>query len=123
MRSIVLSVLVIMVVAGSGQAQPMPRIFYPAAAQAQGIGGEATVECLVGGDGRLTCETIEEAPANMGFGAAALRMSEDLRIAPRTRDGVPTEGGRLRRTYVFNPGPPPTVTTPRQPPPSQPQAQ
>lgn len=112
MRSILLSFLLVVAATGSAQAQPVPRIFYPATAQAQGIGGEATIECLVGHDGRLSCETIEETPANMGFGAAALRMSEDLRIAPRTRDGVSTAGGRLRRTYVFNPGPPPTVTTP-----------
>lgn len=101
----------------------MPRIFYPATAQAQGIGGEATIECVVRRNGRLRCETIEETPVNMGFGAAALRMSEYLRIAPRTRDGVPTEGGRFRRTYVFNPGPPPTVTTPSPQPPAPQQQQ
>ena len=111
MRATVLSVLLVMVAASSAQAQTAPRIFYPAAAQTQGIGGEATVECLVGDNGRLACETIEEAPANMGFGAAALRMCEDLRVAPRTRDGVSTAGGRLRRTFVFEPGPPPTVTS------------
>ena len=72
MRATVLSVLLVMVAASSAQAQTAPRIFYPAAAQTQGIGGEATVECLVGDNGRLACETIEEAPANMGFGAAAL---------------------------------------------------
>ncbi|MCX7359292.1 MAG: energy transducer TonB [Alphaproteobacteria bacterium] len=110
MRALVISALFLVGASGPAQAQNGPRIFYPATAQTQGIGGEATVECLVGEDGRLTCETIEEAPVNMGFGAAALRMTEDLRIAPRTRDGVSTAGGRFRRTYVFEPGPPPTVT-------------
>lgn len=100
-----------MTVGASAQAQTAPRIFCPAAAQAQGVGGEATVESLVGEDGRLTCEIIEEMPANMSFGAGALRMSEDFRVAPRTRDGVSTAGGRLRRTFVFEPGPPPTVTS------------
>lgn len=45
----------------------------------------------------------------MAFGAAALRMSQHWRIAPRTRDGVSTSGGRIRRELVFEPGPPPHV--------------
>jgi TonB family protein len=111
MRAIVLSIALTFATGASAQAQQALRLFYPAAAQEQGIGGQVTVECLVGEDGRLTCEAIEETPANMGFGAAALRMVEDWRIAPRTRDGVPTAGGRVRRTFVFEPGPPPTVTS------------
>ncbi len=110
MRTLVLSI-VFALTSTAVQAQQAPRIFYPAEAQAQGIGGRAVVECLVGEDGRLACEVTEEAPANMGFGAAALRISQDWRIAPQTRDGVSTAGGRMRRTLVFEPGPPPRVVT------------
>jgi len=86
-------------------------MFYPAAAQEQGIGGRVVLECPTGEDGRLACEVIEESPPGMAFGAAALRMSEDWRIAPRTRDGALTAGGRIRRILVFEPGPPPRVVT------------
>lgn len=110
MRALLVSLLLVLGVGASASAQEAPRIFYPAAAQEQGIGGRVTLECLVDGEGRLGCAVTEEAPANMAFGAAALRMSENLRIAPRTRDGVSTEGGRVRRTFVFEPGPPPRVT-------------
>lgn len=99
------------ITASSAQAQDGPRIFYPSLAQEQGIGGRATVECLVQEDGRTACEVTEETPAGMGFGAAALRMSEDWRIAPRTQAGDSTTGGRIRRTLVFEPGPPPSVVT------------
>lgn len=108
MRHLILGVT--LALASASQAGAQERVFYPAEAQAQAIAGRAVVECLVGEQGRLTCEVTEESPANMAFGAAALRMSEHLRVAPRTRDGQSTVGGRIRRTYVFNPGPPPSVT-------------
>jgi len=110
MRAILIS-LCCAVAAGAAQAQQMPRIFYPAAAQEQGIGGRVVLECPVGDDGRLACVVTEESPEGMAFGAAALRMSEDWRIAPLTRDGQPTAAGRIRRTLVFEPGPPPRVVT------------
>lgn len=110
MRAVLLS-LSFAIAAGAAHAQQMPRIFYPAAAQEQGIGGRVVLECPIGEDGRLACVVTEETPADMAFGAAALRMSEDWRIAPRTRDGEPTAGGRIRRTLVFEPGPPPRVVT------------
>lgn len=97
--------------AGVAHAQQMARVFYPAAAQEQGIGGRVVLECPVDQDGRLACVVVEETPVGMAFGAAALRMSEDWRISSRTRDGQPTAGGRIRRTLVFEPGPPPRVVT------------
>jgi TonB family protein len=109
MRAFLVSVLLIFGANASAAAQTAPRIFYPSVAQEQGMGGRVTLECPIDEDGRLACAVTEEAPANMGFGAAALRMSQDWRIAPRTRDGVSTAGGRIRRTLVFEPGPPPRV--------------
>ncbi len=109
MRVAILAIALALAPVVSSQAQEAPRIFYPAAAQAQGIGGRAVVECLVGEDGRLACEVVEESPANMGFGAAALRMSQDWRVAPAAADGTPTVGGKIRRTLAFEPGPPPRV--------------
>lgn len=110
MRALIIATLASAFV-GSAQAQDQPRIFYPAAAQEQGIGGRVVLECPIGEDGRVACEVVEETPTGMAFGAAAVRMSEDWRIAPQTRDGVATAGGRIRRTLVFEPGPPPRVNT------------
>ncbi|OQW62286.1 MAG: hypothetical protein A4S17_01650 [Proteobacteria bacterium HN_bin10] len=107
MRAALFALVIAFLCAPAVTAQP--RMFYPSEAQAQGIGGQAVVECLVGDDGRLACEVTEETPANMAFGLAALRMMEQARVAPRTRDGVPTAGGRIRRTFVFEPGPPARV--------------
>lgn len=109
MRTALVSLLLVIGVSGPASAQTAPRIFYPAAAQEQGVGGRVVLECPIGDDGRVSCVVMEETPEGMAFGAAALRMSEDWRIAPRTRDGVPTAGGRIRRTLVFEPGPPPRV--------------
>jgi len=91
---------------GSAAAQTAPRIFYPAAAQEQGVGGRVVLECPVGEDGRLACVVIEETPEGMAFGAAALRMSEDWHVSSRTRDGQPTTGGRIRRLWFSSQGRP-----------------
>lgn len=107
MRFLALYVLITLGTSFSAFAQE--RVFYPSEAQAQGIGGRVTLECLVEDDGRLACEVVEESPADMAFGAAALRMSQEWRVAPRTSDGVATTGGRIRRTLVFDPGPPARV--------------
>lgn len=111
MRIALATFLLVLGVSGPASAQNAPRIFYPAAAQEQGVGGRVVLECPVGDDGRLACVVMEETPEGMAFGAAALRMSEDWRISSRTRDGQPTAGGRIRRTLVFEPGPPPRVVT------------
>lgn len=104
-----LAFFVFIALAASLPAAAQQRTFYPSAAQAQGIGGQVVLECLVGEDGRTACEVVEETPTGMAFGAAALRMSEDWRVAPQTRDFVPTAGGRIRRTFAFEPGPPARV--------------
>lgn len=104
-----LALYIFITLATSLPAVAQERVFYPSAAQAQGIGGQVVLECLVGEDGRLACEVVEETPADMAFGVAALRMSEEWRVAPQTPDGVATAGGRIRRTLVFEPGPPARV--------------
>ena len=45
-----------------------------------------------------TCTVTNEDPPGFGFGEATLRISRFFRIAPATRDGVPTSGGRFRTT-------------------------
>ena len=69
---------------------------YPAGALARSVSGSATLDCLVGVDGALQCGVTSEEPAGWGFGDAALLLSRRFRMAPETRDGVPTAGGRYR---------------------------
>ncbi|UPT63312.1 MAG: energy transducer TonB [Hyphomonadaceae bacterium JAD_PAG50586_4] len=74
---------------------------YPPHATAQGVQGLATIECLVELDTSLHCRVTAEAPTGWGFGQAALEISRAFRVAPATVNGVPTRGGRIRRTIRF----------------------
>jgi hypothetical protein len=48
---------------------------YPRRAWDENVSGRATVECIVGDTGRLTCELIAEDPLGYGFGEATIRAS------------------------------------------------
>ena len=72
--------------------------YYPARAQERDQEGRATLDCIVAVDGRLACTITSEDPPGWGFGEATLRVSRHFRVAPQTRDGQPTAGGRFRRT-------------------------
>lgn len=78
--------------------------FYPERALDRGRGGKVVLDCLVGLDGRLTCTVASEDPERWGFGAAALRIAKEFRMAPQLEDGQPTAGGRVSVPIVFNPG-------------------
>lgn len=81
--------------------QPDARDFsrhYPDAAGRASMSGHVTLDCVVDADGRLDCVVTREEPAGYGFAEATLAISRYFRVAPETRDGVPTEGGRVRRT-------------------------
>ncbi|HYD89489.1 MAG TPA: energy transducer TonB [Vitreimonas sp.] len=75
--------------------------YYPSEALRQGVNGEALLECIVGHDGRLTCVIVSASPEGAGFEQAALRVSRHFRMAPMTRDGQPTSGGRVRIPIRF----------------------
>lgn len=75
------------------------RRFYPERAHAERVEGRATLDCLVAANGALSCTVTAEDPPGYGFGEASLRIARELRMAPETRDGVATAGGRLRRTF------------------------
>lgn len=72
--------------------------YYPERAQEREVEGRATVECIVNANGSLACTVTSEDPPGYGFGEATLRVTRHFRIAPSTRDGVATSGGRIRRT-------------------------
>lgn len=71
---------------------------YPSRAQREHVEGRVTLDCLVNAGGRLSCTVVSEEPREYGFGEATLQISREFRLAPQTRDGVPTAGGRVRRT-------------------------
>lgn len=77
--------------------------YYPEGAWRRRVGGRALLSCFVGADTRLkACKVVSETPADAGFGAAAIRMSEEFRMYPKTVDGKPVEGGQVRIPIVFS---------------------
>src|SRR6202020_2475913 len=59
---------------GGGSGAPGP--YYPAAAVASGVEGDAVIQCTLTVSGRLrACTGISEDPAGVYFGAAALTMA------------------------------------------------
>jgi protein TonB len=74
--------------------------YYPMMALRRDIEGAVQLDCLVTTTGALQCTVISETPANWGFGAAAIRISQDYRMVPAMRDGAPVEG-RYRMRVPF----------------------
>ena len=71
---------------------------YPAQARAAKVAtGRGLVDCTVGTDGGLTaCTVVEEQPAGLGFGKAALTMASGMALNRWGRDGASTVGARVR---------------------------
>lgn len=76
---------------------------YPTSALEQGLAGSATLNCSVRVDGTLTdCGISDETPARKGFGRAALSLSRQFKMSPRTVDGAPVDGARVSVAIRFN---------------------
>jgi TonB family protein len=77
---------------------------YPAAARAAHVGGKAVVECLVGADGHPhDCRVKEETPPGMGFGDAAVQLSQETLFIPKRIDCEPVDGGLVSIPMTFPP--------------------
>lgn len=74
---------------------------YPARALERGREGEASVHCMVLDTGALDCLRASEAPANSGFGNAALRVASKFRHAPQRADGSAAAGTPVNLRVVF----------------------
>ena len=63
---------------------------YPTAAKQRNVAGNVVLRCIAGADGFVSqCSVLSEAPANQGFGNAALEMTAYMRMNPATEHGVP----------------------------------
>ncbi len=72
--------------------------FVPAEARRRRIAGRASVNCVIRADTRLEgCRPVDETPAGLGFGDAAVRIAEThFRFRPpTTAAGRPVEGFRV----------------------------
>jgi TonB family protein len=78
--------------------------YYPVEAMRKGLGGQATIRCLVRVDGHLeNCLVVSESPEGVGFGAATLELAGEFRMTPQTRDGVPIGGASVTIPVVYKP--------------------
>jgi TonB family protein len=75
---------------------------YPKAAFEKKISGEATLDCTADEDGReVDCKIIDEAPAGMGFGEAALALVTKERVKTKDAEGVSIVGKRFESGFSF----------------------
>lgn len=109
MRSHLLALGLFLALPSAAEAQQEAASHYPATAAQQLVSGRVTLDCIIGEGGRLACEVFEEAPLYWEFGDAAMAISTEWIVSQRTLTGESTRGGRLRRTLVFEPGPPPHI--------------
>ena len=78
---------------------------FPSRAMRLGVSGRAELVCTVQVSGTVAaCQVVSETPGSYGFGAAALTMAPYFKMKPRTVDGLPVEGARVRIPVEFTPG-------------------
>lgn len=90
---------------------------YPEIADWLELAGRAVISCRVTAAGILdACKTLAEAPAELGFGDAALSMTPYFRMRPKVVDGRPVSDGTVRIPIAFKlppPAAPPATPPPR----------
>ncbi len=75
---------------------------YPSRAARRRISGQAVILCRINRDTTVTnCRDESERPAGWGFGRAAVRAAQYMRIRPRVVNGVVQDGARERITVPF----------------------
>ena len=98
--------------------------YFPRVAQLLAISGHTLMRCEVATDGALVnCLVTQEQPTGLGFGDAALKISQFFRMRPMSVDGAPVAGGRINIPITFAAPPPADVPpAPADDPPPSPKA-
>lgn len=78
--------------------------FYPDRAIDAGVSGSVTLDCIIGGGGRLACSVAGESPDGYGFGRAAINISRQLRVSTSLSDGSSAAGRNLILPLSFRAG-------------------
>ncbi|HEY1879497.1 MAG TPA: TonB family protein [Caulobacteraceae bacterium] len=81
---------------------------FPAAARAAHVDvGHVLLNCFVAVGGKLiSCAVQKEAPAGLGFGAAAMSLSSQFQVSVWTDEGLPTVGGSVSVPIRYEAGSP-----------------
>ena len=78
--------------------------YFPDRAIDAGVSGTVTLDCIIGGGGRLACSVAGESPDGYGFGRAAINISRQLRVDTRLSDGSSAAGRNLILPLSFRAG-------------------
>jgi protein TonB len=79
--------------------------YYPPRAIDRELSGAASIRCTVNARGEVGgCSVLNETPAGLGFGEAALKLSRFFKLSPRTEDGQPVDGGVITIPIRFTLG-------------------
>ena len=78
--------------------------YFPDRAIDAGVSGSVTLDCIIGGGGRLACSVAGESPDGYGFGRAAINISRQLRVDTRLSDGSSAAGRNLILPLSFRAG-------------------
>lgn len=75
---------------------------YPRRAASRGISGRVDLRCRVSSDGGLeACSVLSERPRNRDFGDAALDLTSEFRVTPKTDEGRSTADATLTFVICF----------------------